>query len=84
MAGQVTLGEQNQPDRWPDEAVADPGRGDVGDAWLGRIAEVGQPGADTLPAQHLGQPLGRAGPFGDQYHPPAAGQPVPDIRQHAV
>ena len=59
------------------------GRGDVRHARLRRLVEVLQPGADSLAAQRLGQPLRRAVALGDQHDPPVLGQPGPHVGEHA-
>jgi hypothetical protein len=82
VPGQVALGEQGDLRGGPDEAVLDPGRGHVGDAGLGRLGDVLQPGADVLATQHLGQPLGRPVTLGNQHDAPALGQPVAHVGEH--
>ena len=82
VPGQVALGEQGDLRGGPDEAVLDPGRGHVGDAGLGRLGDVLQPGADVLATQHLGQPLGGPVTLGNQHDAPALGQPVAHVGEH--
>ena len=82
LAGQVAFGQHREPGARPAEAVADQAGGDVRTPGSGGFVQVGEAGAEPLAAQQLGQPLGRAVPFGDQGNPPSAGQPAPDVREN--
>ena len=83
LPGQVRLGEHGQPDGLPHEAVAEQPGADARHAGLRRDVEIAQAGAEPLAAEHLGEPLGRPVPLGDQHHPPPAGQPLAHVRDGA-
>ncbi len=57
---------------------------DVRHGRLGRGLQLLPAGPQALAAQHLGQPLRRAVPLGDQDDPPAVREPAADVRDHAV
>ena len=74
------LGQHGQLDRGPDEAVLEPRRWSRGTPGSGGSARSGSSRAPmSSPRQHLGQPLGRAVPLGDQHDPPALGQPAAHV-----
>ncbi len=81
LSRDVRLGQHGKPHRLPGEPVRkEPGR-HARHSRLRRLVEVAEPGAEALPAKHLGQPLRRAMAFGNQRHPPALAQPAAHVGQ---
>ncbi len=82
--GEVRLGEHREPHGRPGEPLAQLSGRDVGHPALGLGVEVADARAESFAAQHLGEPLGGPVPLGDEDHPPAFGEPVANVREHAA
>ena len=81
---EVRLGEHREPHGRPGEPLAQlPGR-HIGHAALRRRVEIADPRAEPLAAQHLGEPLGGPVALGDEHDPPALGEPLANVRDHAA